>query len=141
MTQDTPQDMPTDAAFKFCPICGQRIAFSAPACPHCGQPFEGAPGHSANGPTSRKSYGVAVALCGVFGIMGIHHFYIGNHLHGLLDVALCAGFILLIALEMPVWAFSVLTIDIIHTMIVFTRLIMGVQRDGQGELIRPPHFT
>ena len=37
---------------------------------------------------SPKSYGVSVMLSMIFGIVGIHHFYMGNWLHGLLDFCL-----------------------------------------------------
>ena len=43
--------------------------------------------------TSPKSYGTAVALCGVFGTVGLHHFYLGNIIHGLLDLGLFVLFI------------------------------------------------
>ena len=64
---------------------------SRPRCPACGAPNLAA-GQAAAGagaahePVSDRSYGVAVALCGIFGIVGIHHFYLGNHLHGLFDL-------------------------------------------------------
>ena len=42
---------------------------------------------------STKSYGAAVSLCGVFGTVGIHHFYLGNWLHGLFDLGLFISFL------------------------------------------------
>ena len=132
--------MSPDAAFKFCTTCGQRIAFSAPACPHCGQPFARQP-HDPDASTSPRSYGVAVALCGVFGVMGIHHFYIGNHLHGLIDLALFIAFVVCYAATLPGLALVFLLIDVVHTIFVFTRLIIGKQMDGYGRVIRPPFVT
>jgi TM2 domain-containing membrane protein YozV len=35
-----------------------------------------------------KSYGIAVSLCGVFGVLGIHHFYLEDYLHGFADLGL-----------------------------------------------------
>ncbi len=84
---------------------------------------------------SPKNYGVAVALCGVFGILGIHHFYIGNWLHGLLDFGLFILFIILLSMQMESAAYAVLVIDVLHTFIVFYNLIVGKQRDGHGRLI------
>jgi hypothetical protein len=90
-------------------------------------------------PYSPKSYGLAVALCGIFGTLGVHHFYLGNWLHGLFDVGLAAGAIFfflagaatdnfgLIAL-----AFILVIIDWLHTVIIFYRLIIGEQRDAAG---------
>ena len=34
---------------------------------------------------SDKSYGAAVSLCMIFEMKGIHHFYLGNVLHGIFD--------------------------------------------------------
>ncbi|MGJ8628622.1 MAG: NINE protein [Sulfitobacter sp.] len=81
---------------------------------------------------SPKSYGIAVCLCGVFGTMGIHHFYLEDWWHGLADLAL---FILTITFFMQglVWlAFITLMMDAIHTVIIFYYLIIEKWRDGQG---------
>ena len=83
---------------------------------------------------SSKSYGVAVSLCGIFGIVGIHHFYIGNYLHGIFDLSLLIfGVILLIAGEGL--GALLLIIDVIHTFVIFYRLITEKQKDGSGRLI------
>ena len=39
-------------------------------------------------PISPKSYGIAVTLSMIFGVLGFHHFYMGNWLHGLLDFSM-----------------------------------------------------
>ena len=84
---------------------------------------------------STKSYGVAVSLCGVFGIGGIHHFYIGNHLHGIFDLSLLVlGVYFLISGPEGLGIF-LLIIDIIHTFVVFYKLITEKQKDGSGKLI------
>ena len=84
---------------------------------------------------STKSYGVAVSLCGVFGIGGIHHFYIGNHLHGIFDISLLIfGLYFLISGPVGLGLFLLL-IDVIHTFVVFYRLITEKQKDGSGKLI------
>jgi len=84
---------------------------------------------------SKKSYGLAVALCGIFGTLGVHHFYIGNWLHGLIDLALFIAFILLIMNGSMVLGLLVLGIDILHTLFIFYKLIIGKQYDGQGRVI------
>jgi TM2 domain-containing membrane protein YozV len=83
---------------------------------------------------SSKSYGVAVSLCGVFGILGIHHFYIGNILHGVFDLTL---FILAASLLISdnSLGVAVLLVDIVHTILVFYKLITEKQKDGHGKLI------
>lgn len=84
------------------------------------------------GTRSPKRYGTAVALCGIFGVLGVHHFYLGNWLHGLLDVGL-----LVLAVSFypePVWVVF-LIVDAVHTMYVFYKLIVGEQRDAQGLIV------
>lgn len=84
---------------------------------------------------SEKSYGVAVTLCGVFGTVGIHHFYIGNWLHGLIDLAMFVAFVLLYMNDSIIAAIAVLLVDLLHTLYVFYKLIVGEQHDGRGRLI------
>jgi len=84
---------------------------------------------------SPKSYGIAVALCGVFGVMGIHHFYIGNWLHGILDLGLFIVFVGLISAGNDGAGYAVLAVDVLHTVYVFYNLIVGRQRDGHGRVI------
>jgi hypothetical protein len=84
---------------------------------------------------SNKSYGVAVTLCGIFGTLGVHHFYIGNWLHGLIDLGLFIAFIILIMNGSLGLSLLVLGIDLLHTLFVFYKLIIGNQQDGNGRLI------
>ncbi len=84
---------------------------------------------------SGKNYGLAVALCGIFGTVGIHHFYIGNWFHGLIDLALFTLFLVLVLSGITGFGLFVFGIDILHTLFVFYKLIIGEQRDGRGNLI------
>jgi TM2 domain-containing membrane protein YozV len=84
---------------------------------------------------SDKNYGTAVVLCGIFGVVGIHHFYIDNWLHGLLDLGLFILFIVLLMAGTGGIAYLVLAVDVAHTIYVFYKLIVGEQRDGEGRLI------
>ncbi len=85
---------------------------------------------------SSKKYGVAVGLCGVFGMLGIHHFYIGNILHGIFDLSLLfIGIVLLSTSEYEGLGTLLLAIDFIHTVVVFFRLITEKQKDGYGKVI------
>lgn len=103
-------------------------------------------GGSAKAPGSPKSYGTAVVLCGIFGTVGVHHFYLGNVLHGLFDLGL---FIAAIAFNAAGFTtgnsgligigVTLVLVDIIHTFIIFYRLIVGVQRDGSGLLVTHKH--
>ena len=85
---------------------------------------------------SRKKYGVAVGLCGVFGMLGIHHFYIGNILHGVFDLSLLIiGIVLFSTSEYGGLGALLLVIDFIHTAVVFFRLITESQKDSYGKII------
>lgn len=90
---------------------------------------------------SPKSYGVAVTLSMIFGVMGIHHFYLGNWLHGLLDFSMLVVGIICIASENPTAVpigTLLIIIDAIHTIWVTYRLFVGKCTDGQGRLIAFP---
>jgi hypothetical protein len=87
---------------------------------------------------SSKSYGIAVSLCGIFGMVGIHHFYIGNYLHGIFDLSLLIfGVIFLLSGSSFYFSFGLLLlfIDFIHTFFIFYKLITEKQKDGFGKLI------
>jgi hypothetical protein len=87
---------------------------------------------------SSKNYGVSVSLCGIFGMLGIHHFYIGNWLHGFFDLLLLIfGVVLYSSSEQPQEAIGaiLLMIDAVHTVLVFYKLIVENQKDGDGKLI------
>ncbi len=92
-------------------------------------------------PVSPKSYGVAVTLAMIFGVVGVHHFYMGNWLHGLLDFSMLVVGIICIVSEnptaMPIGILLII-IDAIHTIWVTYLLIVGKCRDGQGRLIAFP---
>ena len=86
------------------------------------------------GGRSEKSYTVAVCLCGVFGIFGIHHFYVGRWWHGLLDLALSIGGIALL-ISANLFGIVLLVFDVIHTIYFMYKLIANEYRDGSGKLI------
>lgn len=81
---------------------------------------------------SPKSYGIAVALCGIFGTLGIHHFYLKDYLHGLADLTLVVLFFTFMSQDMVGTALLTLLIDGVHTVFVFYLLIIGKWRDGDG---------
>ena len=91
---------------------------------------------------SPKSYGVSVMLSMIFGIVGIHHFYMGNWLHGLLDLSLfvMAFYCLFFNSEPEIVGIGciLIIIDIIHTIMVTYMLFIGRCRDGDGLLIFYP---
>ena len=91
---------------------------------------------------SPKKYGAAVAMCAVFGTLGIHHFYLGNWVHGILDVSALFGGIALIFFSQDPFliAFGIFLIvaDVIHSMVVTVLLLIGKTRDGQGRIVAYP---
>lgn len=91
---------------------------------------------------SPKSYGAAVATCMIFGTMGIHHFYLGNWLHGLFDLGLFViAVTLLITGDSPgaiLMAIVCILVDVAHTLVVTYRLLVGKCRDGAGLLVVYP---
>lgn len=88
---------------------------------------------------SDKKYSTAVILSAIFGIFGIHHFYLGRWLHGLLDISMTLGAFILISLEHILFGSLLLGIDIIHTFIVTIILLVGAYRDGKGCLVTYPN--
>jgi len=92
---------------------------------------------------SPKSYGVAVALSCVFGLIGIQHFYIGRYILGITDVSLTAGFVyfVYIANDKPYLlaiGLVCLALDFLHTLFTTYLLFTGNFRDGHGRLIAYP---
>lgn len=128
---------------KFCAMCGRKMPVENPACPACGhpcaQPSSGAASRSDD--VSEKNFGTAVALCGVFGVLGIHHFYLGNILHGIADFLLCivafTCFFSNVPSLIPI-GFLLLLTDLAHTFWVMIRLFTGKTRDGYGKLVLYP---
>tara|TARA_Y200000002_G_C22122016_1_gene431157 strand:- start:135 stop:422 length:288 start_codon:yes stop_codon:yes gene_type:complete len=87
---------------------------------------------------SPKKYATAVCLSGVFGLLGIHHFYLGRWIHGFIDFLMTiVGFILIAAgLDLP--GITILCIDVIHTFVVTILLLVGAYKDGNGDLVTYP---
>ncbi len=90
---------------------------------------------------SDKKYGISVALCGVFGLLGIHHFYLGKWLHGLIDFSLTITgcyFAMSNDSDQIILGWSILAIDYIHTIIITIMLLIGAYKDSKGKVITYP---
>ncbi|MEQ8347309.1 MAG: TM2 domain-containing protein [Sneathiellaceae bacterium] len=126
----------------YCARCGAGMLSDTALCPACSAPNLAAARPAE--PSSDRSYSLAVMLCGIFGIVGIHHFYMGNWLHGLFDLGLFLVAVYILAFSAADgdgWmaiGLLLLAVDFLHTMIVFYRLIAGKARDGQGRPIAVP---
>lgn len=71
----------------FCSECGAGMSAMAPNCPSCG-----APNRAVGGPVSTKSMVPAALLCFFLGTFGIHRFYVGKILTGILMILTLGGF-------------------------------------------------
>lgn len=87
---------------------------------------------------SDKSYVVAVCLSGVFGLMGIHHFYLGRYVEGLIDFGLFVATLYFYYSGELLWAALVFAIDFLHTFIITILLLTGSFKDGKGKYICYP---
>jgi TM2 domain-containing membrane protein YozV len=96
------------------------------------------PQNSPSALISKRRYGVAVALSSVFGVLGLHHFYLGRPGLGLLDLGMSiAAFGLLVFGEIELGVL-VLLADFAHGIYETVRLVTGGYRDGAGAVVAYP---
>ena len=86
---------------------------------------------------SHKNYATAVCLAGIFGIFGIHHFYLERWAMGVFDLSLSIIAITLLMNDNYL-GFIFLAIDIIHTVYVTYKLLVGEYKDGYNKVILYP---
>ena len=87
---------------------------------------------------SPKNYILAVCLSAVFGVMGVHHFYLGRYVEGILDMGMAILTVVLYFMGFPGWALLVFALDSLHTLIVTIMLLTGSIKDGKGRLVCYP---
>ena len=87
---------------------------------------------------SEKSYVIAVCLSGIFGVVGIQHFYLERWTEAMIDLCLFAATFYLIFTGQIFWALLVGTVDAVHTLIVTILLLTGSFKDGHGRLVCYP---
>lgn len=87
---------------------------------------------------SEKSYVVAVSISAVFGVFGIHHFYLGRYLEGIFDLALSICAVYFIFQENMPMAVLAIALDSIHTLIITIMLLTGTFKDGKGHYVCYP---
>ena len=94
------------------------------------------------GKLALKGVSFDVPQGGIFGLLGIHHFYLKNWLHGIFDLSLfvTAYWLFLTATSGGVLALAVglLVVDLTHTVFVMYFLFSGQCRDGDGQLVLYP---
>lgn len=89
-------------------------------------------------PPSQKSYAVAVSLSAIFGVLGVHHFYLGRYIEGIIDFSLFVVTMYFYINGDFLWAIAVFAIDGIHTFIITIMLLTGSFKDGQGRYVCYP---
>lgn len=77
-------DMQESALLKLCPVCKHNISKNANICPHCGGRFQS---------FNRKNKLVAGLLAFCLGGIGIHKFYLGQTMQGILYLLFAMTFI------------------------------------------------
>lgn len=87
---------------------------------------------------SDKKYVTAVCISGVFGILGIHHFYLERWAMGFFDLGLSVLSFLYIVIYNNPLGFLFLAIDFIHTLFVTYKLLVGEYKDGKGNIVAYP---
>jgi TM2 domain-containing membrane protein YozV len=87
---------------------------------------------------SSKSYAVAVSISAIFGVAGIHHFYLGRYLEGIVDLGMFIASIYCYLTGHISWAIGLFIIDALHTFIVTIMLLTGSVKDGKGYLVCYP---
>ncbi len=89
-------------------------------------------------PPSDKSYVVAVCLSGIFGVAGIHHFYLGRYIEGIIDFSLMVLTLYFYFTGQLGWAALFFVIDGLHTFIITIMLLTGSFKDGKGRIVCYP---
>ena len=81
---------------------------------------------------------VAACLSGVFGIIGIQHFYLGRYVEGCADIGLTIGAATFFLRGQLLEAGLLFAVDCLHTLVVTIMLLTGSFKDGSGKLVCYP---
>ncbi len=87
---------------------------------------------------SSKSYAIAVSLSAIFGVIGVHHFYLGRYLEGIFDFSLFVATLYCYVTGNILWAIAYFVIDSLHTFIITIMLLTGSFKDGKGRYVCYP---
>ena len=87
---------------------------------------------------SEKSYVIAVCLSGIFGMVGIQHFYLGRYVEASLDLGMFILAVYFVLVGQNGLALLVFALDGLHTIVVTFMLLTGTFRDGDGRLVCYP---
>lgn len=87
---------------------------------------------------SDKSYTIAVCLSGIFGVVGIQHFYLERWGEGALDFGLFVATLYFLFTGHVGLAIITGIVDFLHTLFVTIMLLTGSFRDGDGNRVMYP---
>ena len=87
---------------------------------------------------SSKSYIISVILSAIFGVIGIHHLYLGRYVEFFIDFSLFAATIYFWFSGQIIWAVITGFIDGLHTFVITIMLLTGSFKDGSGRTVCYP---
>jgi TM2 domain-containing membrane protein YozV len=87
---------------------------------------------------STKSYLVAVCLSAIFGVVGVHHFYLERYVEGTIDFGLFVATLYFFFSGQFWTGLGFAMVDGLHTFIITIMLLTGSFKDGSGKIICYP---
>lgn len=87
---------------------------------------------------SPKSYAVAVCLSMIFGVVGIHHLYLGRWISFAVDFSLFVLTVYFWFSGEVLLAIGFGLVDMIHTFVITIMLLTGTFKDGKGMTVCYP---
>ncbi|MCI5718419.1 MAG: NINE protein [Alistipes sp.] len=99
----------------YCKDCGRQISDAAQACPYCGSPLKDMAPADPN--KSPKDWLTTLLLCFFLGTLGIHSFYVGKTVIGVVQLITLGG--------CGIW-----------TLVDFIMILCGSYKDSEGKIVR-----
>lgn len=101
----------------YCPNCGKPVTGETNFCPECGAPLKIANYQNQLASTNEDRWLIALILCILVGSLGVHRFYTGNIVTGVLMLITLGG--------CGVW-----------TIIDLIMIAANTYRDGNGNTLK-----
>lgn len=101
----------------YCPNCGKPVTGETNFCPECGAPLKIANYKNQPASTNEDRWLIALILCILVGSLGVHRFYTGNIVTGVLMLITLGG--------CGVW-----------TIIDLIMIAANTYRDGNGNTLK-----
>ena len=102
---------------KYCQECGEVINIKAELCPKCGVRQAGGTGMNAEQKENQNKWLITLVLCWLVGVFGVHRFYTGHTMIGILQLITFGG--------CGIW-----------TIIDLIIILMGNYKDADGNPIK-----